>query len=297
MSIEFPRWDRSGTDELAALLAGEEWPFHAGGTPDRATVLDRVAAGYYDGAGVRTFWVVEDGVRVGLVRLYDLDDDTPMFDLRLRAAARGRGLGTAAVRWLTDEVFTEFPAVDRIEATTRADNRPMRRVLGANGYQREARYRQAWPVPGGPPLDSLGYAVLRADWAAGRGVSGPGPAAPVLELGAVIVDCADPGPVAAFWAAACAGEVVRTEDDSVWLEIGGMTVIFRAVADHRPPTWPSPDVPLQAHLDWWIDDLDAAEAELLRLGATRAPHQPHRADGAVILVDPAGHPFCIGTRL
>jgi RimJ/RimL family protein N-acetyltransferase len=68
------------------------------------------------------------------------------------------------VRQLTGWLFTELPAVTRVEATTRSDNRPMRRVLGKCGYEREARYRQAWPVPGGEPMDALGYAVLRSDW-------------------------------------------------------------------------------------------------------------------------------------
>jgi hypothetical protein len=73
--------------------------------------------------------------------------------------------------------------------------------------------------------------------------------------------------------------------------------IWRQVPEHRPPTWPAPDVPLQTHFDYWIDDLDAAEAALLALGARPAPHSPPRGDGAVVLLDPAGYPFCIGTRL
>jgi hypothetical protein len=34
-----------------------------------------------------------DGDRAGLVRLYDLDDSGPMFDLRLRRPYRGGGSG------------------------------------------------------------------------------------------------------------------------------------------------------------------------------------------------------------
>lgn len=54
----------------------------------------------------------------------------------------------------------------------------MQRVLERCGYQQEARYREAWPVQGGPPLDALGYAVLRREWAAVRvtGVDEPGAA-------------------------------------------------------------------------------------------------------------------------
>jgi RimJ/RimL family protein N-acetyltransferase len=173
--VELVRWVAADAGALADLLAGEEWPFHAGGRPTREAVLARAAAGDHDNPGTRTYWVVAAGERVGVVRLFDLDDGTPLFDLRLRAAHRGRGLGTAAVRALTALLFGEFPGLTRIEATTRADNAAMARVLERCGYVREARYREAWPVPGGPPLDSLGYAILRREWAPGPTPAPGGP--------------------------------------------------------------------------------------------------------------------------
>jgi len=33
------------------------------------------------------------------------------------------------------------------------------------------------------------------------------------------------------------------------------------------------------------------------LGAVTCDFQPHRAQGNVVMLDPAGHPFCIGTRV
>lgn len=160
-------WRPADLDALVELLTGEDWPFHAGGRPDPEAVRARAAGGHYAGPSARTFWVVAEGARAGMMRLFDLDDGSPMFDLRLRAAYRGRGLGTAAVRWLTAHLFAELPDATRIEATTRSDNVAMQRALVRCGYVREARYREAWPVPGGPPLDALGYAVLRREWAAG----------------------------------------------------------------------------------------------------------------------------------
>lgn len=54
---------------------------------------------------------------------------------------------------------------------------------------------------------------------------------------------------------------------------------------------------MQIHFDFYADDLDEAEALLRRHGATTPEFQPHRGDGLVVMLDPAGHPFCIGTRL
>jgi hypothetical protein len=51
-------------------------------------------------------------------------------------------------------------------------------------------------------------------------------------------------------------------------------------------------VPLQIHLELWIDNLDETEGRLqdMRLSAPRD-------QGNVVMLDPAGHPFCIGTRV
>ena len=56
--------------------------------------------------------------------------------------------------------------VQRVEATTRADNAAMRRALRRAGYAKEAHYRRAWP-DGGRVHDAVGYAVLRGDWETG----------------------------------------------------------------------------------------------------------------------------------
>ncbi len=119
----------------------------------------------------------------------------------------------------------------------------------------------------------------------------------LIDLAAVIVDCEQAAPVAEFYRRALDGEILSRDDDSVMLRVAGLRIIFREVPGFRPPTWPSTEVPMQVHLDFEADDLDATEAELHRLGATTPDHQAHRSDGLIVMRDPAGHLFCIGTRL
>ncbi|MFG1879272.1 GNAT family N-acetyltransferase [Sphaerisporangium sp. NPDC049003] len=163
---EFLRFSPDDATSLADFLTEEEWPYHSG-TQDREAVERRVAEGLYDNEETRTFWVLADGERAGLVRLQDLDDGGPMFDVRVRQAWRGRSVGTQAVAWLTGYLFTELPDITRIEGTTRQDNHAMRAVFRKNGYVKEAHYRDAWPGRDGRPHDSIGYAILRRDWLSG----------------------------------------------------------------------------------------------------------------------------------
>lgn len=181
MDLHFtPIGDSDGeAAELVAFLSGDEWPFHGDSRPSRQTAEAWIAAGRFTGSGVRSFWIRTAGdapassaepakVAAGIVTLRDLGDPTPLFDLRLRSAYRGRGLGSAAVRWLTEYLFTEFQEIRRIEAHTRRDNIAMQHVLERCGYVREAHHRQAWPGSDGSVHDSFGYAILRQDWQSGE---------------------------------------------------------------------------------------------------------------------------------
>ena len=60
-----------------------------------------------------------------------------------------------------------------------------------------------------------------------------------------------------------------------------------------PPVWPSIDgaQQTQTHLDIAVQDLELAVAWAQQAGATVADYQP-QTDVRVML-DPAGHPFCL----
>ncbi|MDT0610134.1 VOC family protein [Streptomyces lancefieldiae] len=122
--------------------------------------------------------------------------------------------------------------------------------------------------------------------------------APVaFRYSAVTFDCPDPAELARFYGEALALPVVHSTDDFVLLggaQDGAAGLGFNRLADYRRPTWPDPAQEKQAHIDLGVDDLDAAEARLLALGATKPDFQP-APDRWRVLLDPAGHPFCVST--
>ncbi len=152
---------------LADFLVGNRWPFHVREhwTGDQART--GIEEGRFTGADARSFWLEVEGRRVGLATITELNDPTPMLDLRLGESHRGRGFGAAALNEITRWVFQTLPESDRFEGQTRADNTAMRRRFVRCGFAKEAHYRRGWPVSGGPAVDSLGYAILRQDWASG----------------------------------------------------------------------------------------------------------------------------------
>ena len=156
-------------DAAVNWLTSNEWPFHVNATltPERAREL---VSGGSAGADEEAYWIDDDGDRVGIVRLLDLgdvEDGNPVFDLRIASGHRRRGYGKTAVLWLTRELFTRYPHLMRISATTRDDNSAMRRVLEVSGYVMEGRFRNAWRGAASRLHDSLEYSILRGDWESG----------------------------------------------------------------------------------------------------------------------------------
>ncbi|KOU65916.1 GCN5 family acetyltransferase [Streptomyces sp. XY413] len=152
---------------MVAFLTADTWPFHGTAVVDADQARQWVADGRFDGDDTRTFWIGDGDDTLGVVRLMDLGDGTPVFDLRIRTRYRGRGVGGHALTWLTAYLFAEFPRILRIEGTTRQDNAAMRRTFRRCGYVKEAHYRDGWPGTDGTVHDAVGYAVLRRDWLTG----------------------------------------------------------------------------------------------------------------------------------
>jgi catechol 2,3-dioxygenase-like lactoylglutathione lyase family enzyme len=110
----------------------------------------------------------------------------------------------------------------------------------------------------------------------------------------VIIDCPDPPALADFYAELLGLPVT-------WLESGfavvarndtSSGVAFQLASGYQPPRWPDPRWPQQFHLDVMVDDVPAAEPEVLALGARLL----QGGDGFRVYADPAGHPFCLIPR-
>lgn len=112
----------------------------------------------------------------------------------------------------------------------------------------------------------------------------------------VSLDCAEPGPLAEFWAGLLDGKVFMSNERLAAVYAGPIMIGMIRVPDYHPPTWPGGTTPKHMHLDLAVRDLDEAEAEALRLGARKAEEQP-RPDEWRVYFDPAGHPFCLTANI
>jgi hypothetical protein len=114
---------------------------------------------------------------------------------------------------------------------------------------------------------------------------------PATRLVAISLDCADPAALADFYLKLLGGEIGWRSAGSVGVRAPGVVLAMQRVAGYRPPGWPGSSI---VHLDLSAgQDLEPAVARAVAAGAVQAEDQPDPRWR--VLLDPAGHPFCITT--
>lgn len=130
-----------------------------------------------------------------------------------------------------------------------------------------------------------------------------------MEVSAVVLGTADPAGLAAFYQRLLGWTVADkagprpgypAEDGWAMLKPPAGATGLRALSiqwepHYEPPAWPPVEGRQQTmlHLDIAVDDLDTGVAWALRSGAALAGHQPQ--EDVRVMLDPAGHPFCLFT--
>ena len=78
-------------------------------------------------------------------------------------------------------------------------------------------------------------------------------------------------------------------------EAAGYNLAFATEELYARPVWPTVDgkPQMQMHLDLEVDDLEEGVTHALSVGAELADYQPQ--EKVRVMLDPAGHPFCLYT--
>jgi catechol 2,3-dioxygenase-like lactoylglutathione lyase family enzyme len=111
----------------------------------------------------------------------------------------------------------------------------------------------------------------------------------------VVLEAPDAHALARFYGDLLGWPVNEGDDNSATMTPpdGVAYIGFQTSPEYVPPVWPAVEGSQQMmlHLDFEVDDLDAASAHAIELGARLAEFQPQ--DDVRVHLDPAGHPFCL----
>ena len=115
-------------------------------------------------------------------------------------------------------------------------------------------------------------------------------------LGAVL-GTPDPVELGLFYQGLVGGDLDLRDGTFVTLKPGAkgsFYLAFQEEPEHTPPAWPPngpEDQQMQVHLDVGVGSVDDAVEDAAALGARLAVFQPQ--DDVRVMLDPAGHPFCL----
>jgi hypothetical protein len=112
----------------------------------------------------------------------------------------------------------------------------------------------------------------------------------------VVLDAPDASALAHFYARLLGWQMF--DEDERWATVAptadtGYYLGFQTEERYARPVWPpvEGEPQMSMHLDIEVDDLDEAVAFALDVGAELAAFQPQ--EQVRVLLDPAGHPFCL----
>lgn len=120
-----------------------------------------------------------------------------------------------------------------------------------------------------------------------------------IKLYSFTVDCIDPYESAKFYAELLGWDIPFYDDDWACVGAPGTAqgtypgITFQRNPAYKPPVWPEkPDAQQQmAHLDFAVNHLEEAVQHAIHCGASLAAEQ--FSDNWRVMLDPAGHPFCL----
>jgi catechol 2,3-dioxygenase-like lactoylglutathione lyase family enzyme len=109
------------------------------------------------------------------------------------------------------------------------------------------------------------------------------------------IEAPDPAALARFYSELLGWPIGHEEAMTAIIPVpgGSSFLVFQQATGYEVPVWPpagGEQRPMM-HFDFQVGDLDDATAEALALGATLATDQPN--EKVRVLLDPAGHPFCL----
>lgn len=123
-----------------------------------------------------------------------------------------------------------------------------------------------------------------------------------IKLDKVVLDCLDPESLADFYVRLLGWNKGYITEDFVIIgsESSNVDIAFQRNEDYVPPVWPERinEQQQMLHLDFSVENIEEMNQlveHAISCGAKKAEYQHSKL--WTVMLDPAGHPFCIEPRV
>lgn len=120
-----------------------------------------------------------------------------------------------------------------------------------------------------------------------------------MILSSIVIDSDDANKLSDFYQKLLGWEkkVYDHGENGIWITLRSKNesttrLVFQQIENYQRPTWPDEDNKQQQmiHMDFYSDNVEKDVKHALNCGASLAKYQ---SGDWKVLIDPAGHPFCI----
>ena len=120
-----------------------------------------------------------------------------------------------------------------------------------------------------------------------------------MKLSSIVLDCSNVEELSNFYMNLLGWERKEYDhgEDGIWVVLSNKEesttrITFQEIEDYQKPVWPEQKGEQQqmVHFDFYSDDVEKSVEHAISLGAKLAENQ---FGDWKVLIDPAGHPFCI----
>ena len=120
-----------------------------------------------------------------------------------------------------------------------------------------------------------------------------------MKLSSIVIDSDNANKLSEFYQKLLGWDkkVYNHSENGDWIvlvnkEMSTTRLVFQQIDDYKKPVWPEEKNEQQQmmHLDFYSDNVDESIKRAIECGAVLAKYQ---SGDWKVLIDPAGHPFCI----
>ena len=156
--------EESQSNDLKEFLTSQTWEFYEEEQITEESFNTKMSKNHFRNDSTKTYLCYENGCLLGCMRYFDLenvDDDFPMFDIKIHESSRGKGVGTFLLNQTLGLIFKEYSNIFRIEATTREDNVAMQKLFEKCGFNIWGKSSKSWKKNSGEFVSTFHYEKFR----------------------------------------------------------------------------------------------------------------------------------------
>lgn len=165
--MEIVEFNTTHIEDLKKFLSSQVWKFYEEENISITSINNKLEKNHFLNTKTKTYLCYENNELLGMIRYFDLediDDEIPMFDIKVNEKSRGKGIGTYLLLNSLKIIFEKYSKIQKIEATTREDNIAMQKLFEKCNFKLWGKSSKSWKTLTGDFMQTYHYELLKENF-------------------------------------------------------------------------------------------------------------------------------------